>query len=121
MSKKAGTGKPERFIQPSLLMALLEKPSYGYELSAKIGEFGFLKGDPPPGMVYRHLRQMEEEGLLRSEWDAEGSGPAKRVYALTDEGREVLHAWVDYMDRQARNLTAFVKEYRMRAGEDDAG
>lgn len=114
MPKDTGTGKPERFVQPSLLMALLDKPSYGYELSAKIGEYGFLKGDPPPGMIYRHLRQMEEEGLVGSSWDAEGSGPARRVYVLTEEGREVLHAWVEYMDRHARTLSGFVAGYRAR-------
>jgi len=112
MPKQAGTGKPERFVQPSLLMALKEKPSYGYELAAKIGDYGFIKGDPPPGMVYRHLRQMEEEELVRSAWEAEGSGPARRVYSITDTGAEVLHAWVEYMDRQAKALGAFVAAYR---------
>lgn len=112
MSKNAGTGKPERFVQPSLLMALMKKSSYGYELSAMIGEYGFIQGDPPPGMIYRHLRQMEEDGLVNSEWDSEGAGPARRVYALTDMGREVLHAWVEYMDRQANALSRFVEAYR---------
>ena len=43
-----------------------------------------------------------------------GSGPAKRVYAITDEGREVLDAWVAYMERQAAGLLAFVERYRNR-------
>lgn len=115
MPKNTGTGKPERFIQPSLLMALMKQPSYGYELSAMIGEYGFLKGDPPPGMIYRHLRQMEEEGLVSSEWEAEGAGPARRVYALTGDGREALHAWVEYMARQANTLSRFVQAYRAEA------
>lgn len=112
MPKRAGTGKPERFIQPTLLMALKDKPSYGYELAANISQWGFIKGDPPPGMVYRHLRQMEEEELVSSKWEAEGSGPARRVYSLTDAGAEVLHAWIQYMDRQATTLAAFVAAYR---------
>ncbi len=115
MPKHAGTGKPERFVQPSLLMALLNASSYGYELTAKIGEYGFIKGDPPPGMIYRHLRQMEEDGLVGSQWDAEGSGPARRVYSLTEEGREVLHAWIEYMERHARTLSRFVEAYRAEA------
>ena len=115
MPKHAGTGKPERFVQPSLLMALLDKPSYGYELTARIEAYGFIKGDPPPGMIYRHLRQMEDEGLVRSQWDAEGAGPARRVYSLTEEGREVLDAWVEYMDRHAGTLSRFVAAYREKA------
>ena len=114
MAEKIGPGKPDRYMQPSILMALLDGSSHGYELLQQIGEYGFLKGDAPPGMIYRHLRQMEEEGLVASQWDATGSGPAKRVYAITDEGREVLHAWVGYMERQAKGLLAFVERYRNR-------
>jgi len=114
MSEKVGPGKPDRYMQPSILMALLDGESHGYELLQRIGEYGFLKGDTPPGMIYRHLRQMEEEGLVASSWDATGSGPAKRVYAVTAEGREVLDAWVRYMERQAASLLAFAARYRDR-------
>ncbi len=115
MSEKVGSGKQDRYMQPSILMALLDGRSHGYELLQHIGEYGFLKGDAPPGMIYRHLRQMEDEGLVASQWDASGSGPAKRVYAITDEGREVLDAWVGYMERHAASLMAFVERYRGRS------
>ena len=116
MKKQHGQGKPERYMQPSLLMALQGGKSYGYELLSRLGEFGFITGEAPPGMVYRHLRQMEDEGLVVSEWEAEGSGPARRVYAITADGREVLDAWVDYMERQAKVLQAFVTQYRAGSG-----
>jgi len=115
MSEKIGPNKPDRYIQPSILMALLDGKSYGYELLQHIGEYGFLKGDAAPGMIYRHLRQMEDDGLVSSQWDATGSGPAKRVYAVTPEGREVLEAWVGYMERQARALLAFVGRYNEKS------
>jgi DNA-binding PadR family transcriptional regulator len=44
----------------------------------------------PPGMIYRHLRDLEENGLVESNWETEGTGSAKRVYQLTWEGNEVL-------------------------------
>ena len=116
MSEKVGPGKPDRYMQPSILMALLGGESHGYEMLQRIGDYGFLKGDAPPGMIYRHLRQMEDEQLVVSRWEAEGAGPAKRVYAITPEGREVLHAWVGYMERQARTLGAFVARYQAQAG-----
>lgn len=114
MKKQSGQGKPERYMQPSLLMALLGGRSYGYELIQRLGEFGFMPGEVPPGMVYRHLRQMEEEGLVASEWEGEGSGPARRVYQITADGREMLEAWVGYMERQARMLESFIRQYRER-------
>ena len=109
---RLGQGKRERYLQPSLLMGLLVKPSYGYELIQSIQEFGFVEGEPPPGMVYRHLRQLEGDGLVTSEWETEGSGPAKRTYRLTAEGVEALALWVEHMERQAQKLKTFIERYR---------
>ncbi len=112
MSKKVGGGKPQRYVQPSLLMALRSGPSYGYQLIQTIGEYGFLRGDVPPGMVYRHLRQMDEEGVVNSKWDAQGDGPAKRIYSITPEGLEILEAWIIHMERQRDALDNFIKRYK---------
>ncbi len=119
-ARHAGGAKPERYIQPSVLMALLDGPSYGYQLLQRLPEYGFLRDEVPPGMIYRHLRQMEEEKLVESRWEAEGSGPAKRVYVLTAEGGEVLEAWVAHMERKAGRLLRFVENYRRRGGAPHA-
>jgi PadR family transcriptional regulator PadR len=104
-------GKQERYIQPSVLLGLLLKASYGYEIIQTIQRFGFVEGQAPPGMIYRHLRQLEEDGLVSSKWETEGAGPAKRMYDITEEGKEILSAWIDYMKRQAQNLNAFIETY----------
>jgi PadR family transcriptional regulator PadR len=111
-SFQAGSKKSERYIQPSILMALKDKPSYGYELIQVIGQFGFVEGPAPPGMIYRHLRDMEENGLIASEWETEGTGPAKRVYQLTEEGGAVLDYWINYMQKQAQRLLSFIERYQ---------
>jgi PadR family transcriptional regulator, regulatory protein PadR len=108
----SGTKKAERYIQPSLLMALKGKPSYGYELLQNIDRFGFVEGQAPPGMIYRHLRDMEENGWVVSEWQTDEGGPAKRIYRLTVEGDKVLGAWIDYMNGQANKMLAFIKMYK---------
>jgi poly-beta-hydroxybutyrate-responsive repressor len=105
------SGKAERYIQPSLLLGLKIKPSYGYELINNIHVFGFVSGQAPPGMIYRHLRGLEADGLVQSEWQTEGSGPARRIYRLTPEGDEALALWIDYMQKQADNLKHFIGEY----------
>jgi PadR family transcriptional regulator PadR len=104
-------GKQERYIQPSILLGLLLGASYGYELIQNLQRFGFVEGQAPPGMIYRHLRQLEQDGLVFSEWETEGIGPAKRMYNITEEGKEVLAIWIDYMKKQAKNLNAFVNDY----------
>ncbi|WP_373501522.1 PadR family transcriptional regulator [Desulfococcus sp.] len=107
-----GSKKTERYIQASILLSLLSRPSYGYELIQEISRFGFMEGQVPPGMIYRHLRELEENGLLFSEWETDGAGPAKRIYQLTAEGMEVLGFWIEYMKKQAEKLLQFVDMYQ---------
>jgi len=109
---KRPQGKQERYMQPSILLGLLPKASYGYELIQNIQKFGFVEGQAPPGMIYRHLRQLEEDGLVSSNWETKGTGPAKRMYTITEEGKEVLAIWTDYMKKQASTLTEFIAAYR---------
>ncbi|SMF03220.1 helix-turn-helix transcriptional regulator [Desulfovibrio gilichinskyi] len=112
MSKKVGGEKPQRYVQPSLLMALKSGSSYGYQLIQTIGEYGFMREDVPPGMIYRHLRQMDEEGVVESKWDSQGDGPAKRIYSITAEGLEILEAWILHMERQRNALDSFIQRYK---------
>lgn len=114
-------GKKDRYMQPSILVGLYTKPSYGYELIQTIQRFGFVEGQAPPGMIYRHLRQLEEDGLVFSEWVTEGAGPAKRIYQLTEEGKQTLAIWIDYMEKQARNLSDLIKEYYEMKEKEDQG
>jgi len=111
-SRHPGSKKVERYIQSSILMALKLRPSYGYELIKEISRFGFVEGQAPPGMIYRHLRDLEENGLVASEWQTEGAGPAKRVYQLTPEGSEVLDFWIAYMKNQVEKLLNFIEIYQ---------
>jgi PadR family transcriptional regulator PadR len=58
------------------------------------------------------LRQLEEDGLVSSNWETKGTGPAKRMYTITEEGKEVLAIWIDYMKKQANTLNEFIAAYR---------
>jgi poly-beta-hydroxybutyrate-responsive repressor len=110
--RRPGSGKAERYIQPSILMSLNKCRSYGYEIIRNIQEFGFVEGQAPPGMIYRHLRELEADGLVVSAWETEGPGPAKRIYGLTPEGEQALALWAGYMEEQAAKLMRFVKAFK---------
>ncbi|MBD6616470.1 PadR family transcriptional regulator [Komarekiella sp. 'clone 1'] len=68
-----------------LLELLSEHPSHGYdlikEMETRYGGFRRLS----PGSVYPTLQMLEEGGYLRS---AQEGG--KRIYTITDEGRQLL-------------------------------
>jgi poly-beta-hydroxybutyrate-responsive repressor len=88
----------------------VQKPAHGYELMDRLAQErdGSTVG---PGLLYRTLRQFEEEGLVHSSWDTEGHGPARRVYEITDEGRDYLHAWVVNIRRTRERLDRFLADY----------
>jgi poly-beta-hydroxybutyrate-responsive repressor len=98
------------FIQPWLLLLLLQKPSHGYELMERLTRDEEAP-DADPGLLYRTLRQLEKEGLVHSAWDTEGRGPARRLYQVTPEGIEYLHAWTINLRRTRQRLDRFLAEY----------
>jgi len=103
-------GRVRGFIQPCLLLLLQQRPSHGYELMERLSE----KEDDPevePALVYRTLRQLEEDGLVRSSWDTAGGGPARRLYELTPGGVDHLHAWAVDIGHMRRRLERFLTEY----------
>ena len=99
----------ERFVEPSLLLLLRERPLHGYELLERIPELG--EGRVDIGNLYRLLRALEEEGLVQSEWSADLPGPAKRTYELTAEGRRLLDRWAEALNRAQGTITGFLERY----------
>jgi poly-beta-hydroxybutyrate-responsive repressor len=100
----------ERFVEPSLLLLLRERPLHGYELLDRLPELG-VEGRIDIGNLYRLLRGLEDEGLVRSEWSADLPGPAKRTYELTAEGRRVLDSWVEGLRRAQGTIEGFLARY----------
>jgi len=100
----------ERFIEPSLLLLLRERPLHGYELLERIPELG-VEGRVDIGNLYRLLRSLEQEGLVRSEWSADLPGPAKRTYELTAEGRRLLDHWAEALGRAQTTISGFLERY----------
>ncbi|MFL7809626.1 MAG: helix-turn-helix transcriptional regulator [Anaerolineae bacterium] len=115
-----GWGRPIRgFLEPCLLLVLQRGKSHGYDLKDELGPFGM--GNVNPSLVYRALRDMEEEGLVRSEWDTESTaGPARRVYELTREGHERLNEWAEELRHTDLVLHHFLETVDRTTEEDSS-
>lgn len=92
---------PRGDIKFILLSLLAEEPRYGYQLIKELENrySGFYR--PSPGSVYPTLQLLEEGGYLISE-QVEG----KRVYTITDSGRELLaqrDTPIEFADRGERS------------------
>ena len=68
------------------VLSQLHTPHYGYSLRQDLADSGF---DINEGTLYPLMRRLEDQGLLRSEWDVSENRP-RRYYVLSEEGEEVL-------------------------------
>jgi poly-beta-hydroxybutyrate-responsive repressor len=112
----------EGFLIPCLLLLLKQQPAHGYELAEKLGRLGFLEQIPDPGVVYRYLRRLEEEGMVVSRLEPGSGGPARKVYSLSPEGEDYLRAWANRIRRKKEVLEGFLQEFsRLFPGDQDRG
>ena len=100
---------PRNFLRPCILLLLREDPAHGYDLLERLRAFGFVESDP--GGLYRALRRLEDEGLVRSAWEQSTSGPDRRRYELTRAGMEELHEQAGALASTAETLESFLSRY----------
>src|SRR3954462_15872210 len=100
----------ERFVEPSLLLLLRERPLHGYELIERLPELAGA-GRIDVGNLYRLLRSLEGEGLVSSEWSAELPGPAKRTYEPPADGRRLLDQWAEALREAQADAQTFLDRY----------
>lgn len=104
------SGSPKNFMIPFLLLSLKGGFSlHGYKLIQQLAQFGFTSIDQ--GNVYRMLRQLEKDDLLKSEWDTTSGGPAKRIYSLTEAGEKYLDLWANSLEQYQAMLDSFFNMY----------
>lgn len=108
-------GQPKNFARPCLLLLLAESRAHGYELIDRLRPFGFEISDP--ASIYKTLRAMEQDGLVSSQWELSSRGPARRVYALTSDGHDLLESWALTLEDNRRILTNYLQRYHVLAGQ----
>jgi DNA-binding PadR family transcriptional regulator len=67
-------------------LSQLREPRYGYALIDELSRRGL---DIEQGTLYPLLRRLEDQGLLQSEWNVDGSRP-RRYYRISPIGIDVL-------------------------------
>ena len=99
MAECAALGKSlSRLSQPTILTILAQKnePMHGYIIVQEAANSPMFGGKKPDATgIYRQLKRMEEAGLIESRWETPEQGSAKRMFDLTERGRECLRRWID--------------------------
>ena len=81
-------------LEHAILVSLAERSASGYELArrfdASIGHFWSASHQ----QIYKVLGRMEGDKLVSADLIAQEGRPDKKVYAITDDGRDELRAWL---------------------------
>ena len=84
----------DKLVQPAILAILAKGPLHGYELTKRIGEIPHFLDEPPDvSGVYRMLKALETRGMVTSDWDISQNRRPKRLFTITDNGRQCLEHW----------------------------
>jgi len=85
-----------------VLLAVLDQagePMYGYQIAKQLERTGEGALGGKQSAFYPVLRNLNTAGLLASATQPSASGPPRRYYHITAQGREVLKAWVEHWNK----------------------
>lgn len=97
----------DKMVKPAIMAVLAGGPLHGYAILSALGENGFFAESekPDPSGVYRILKDMETQEQVTTEWDLASSGPARRVYTLTEAGVECLRTWDETLEKYQQRIS----------------
>jgi len=96
-----------------LLRLLDEEPRHGYEVIRMLRDQFMGVYAPSPGTIYPRLARLEEEGLVTHD-DVDG----RKVYRITDAGRQELHEREDELAELEQELSDSVRDVVREVKED---
>jgi len=99
-------------ISALVLLSILDRAPesmYGYQIAKMLED-----NEPTPplmkqGTLYPVLRSLEENGLLKSLMEPSVSGPPRRYYTITDDGRKALQEWMEIWKQTKKFVDAILK------------
>ena len=106
-------GTLDKLVQPAILAALTAGPVHGYRLAERINAMtGQCGENPDVSGIYRFLKKMEAMGLVTSQWETGNKGHAKRLFAITADGRACLARWSTTLEAYLEAITALLREVK---------
>lgn len=63
--------------------------------------------------VYRCLSSLEKEGLTAMNWELPSEGAAKKIYCITEKGRNDLLEWKKDIEMRKQNFETFLRKFEV--------
>ncbi|UWG97604.1 MAG: helix-turn-helix transcriptional regulator [Candidatus Dehalobacter alkaniphilus] len=103
----------DKLIQPKILVLLNKHHEglHGYRIIEILNHQPLWNEPVDSTGIYRALKIMEEKKLLLSDWDTSGTGPAKKVYKITEPGRICLNNWVKTLKKYQESILLILSDF----------
>ena len=104
-----------------VLLSVLERAQgdlYGYQIAKQLQSAAPDLNVVKQGALYPVLRNMSASGLLASRVVPSYSGPPRRYYRITDEGRAVLRQWLAIWSQTRDFVELFTQPAARATGAD---
>jgi PadR family transcriptional regulator, regulatory protein PadR len=110
--------KHGRHTPAFLLLFLADGPSYGALLMSRMqSELPHCFSDS--AIIYRSLQEMEKGGLVETNWENPDTGPPRKWYTITSEGRAALAKFAQDIRHRRANLEYFLARYTTISQDDE--
>lgn len=94
----------------AVLGALSQGAKSGYDISRLFERASMFFWNESYGQIYPTLKRLKEKGMVTMERDEREVGPDRKVYTITDEGRQELERWL----RQPASPHSMRDEYLLK-------
>jgi DNA-binding PadR family transcriptional regulator len=104
------------------ILGLLTKRSMsGYDIRRLLRSLGWLLGNPSFGAIYPALHALLKDDLVTVEVVPHPTRPPRKIYTITEAGRQALREWVEQPPSSSIGLRAFVMHLILAGDSNRAG
>ncbi len=92
-------------LELCVLSVISDKEVYTSDILSSLKEAQLLVVE---GTVYPLLTRLKNDGVLKYRWEESTSGPPRKYYSLTDQGKEVCLKLKENWDKLNRSINKLV-------------
>jgi PadR family transcriptional regulator AphA len=95
-------------IRHLILGLLTQQPMSGYDIRRFLKSLSWLIESPSFGTIYPTLRALREDDMVTVEVISRQDKPPRKIYTITEPGKQALQEWMDQPLVPDASLKAFV-------------
>jgi DNA-binding PadR family transcriptional regulator len=108
-------------IRHFTLGLLARRPMSGYDIKRFLDSLSWLIDSPSFGSLYPALHALLEDGLVTVEVVSRQGRPSRKIYTITQTGKQALQEWLDEPVASGVSLKAFVMRLVLAGNLSHAG